>query len=72
MSLHDPHAEGPDLQFRRQWSRVPGTGVMEVEEGYKRVEPELTLEHLHPHIHVFLRESFSSHQCILQTATSEF
>lgn len=73
VSFHDPHAEGPDLQFHRQWSKAPGTGVMEVEEGcYIRVEPELTLEHLHPHIHVFLGEGFSSHQCLLQTVTPKF
>lgn len=72
VSLHDPHAEGPDLQFHRQWSKAPGIGVMEVEEGYIHVEPELTLECLHAHIHVFLGEGFSSHQCLLQTATPKF
>ena len=71
VSLHDPRAEGPDLQFRRQWSKAPGTGIMEVEEGcYIRVE--LTSEHLQPHIHVFLGEGFSSHQCLLQTVTPKF
>lgn len=72
VSLHDPRAEGPDLQFRRQWSKAwdwcngGGRGLL------YSVEPELTSEHLHPHIHVFLGEGFSSHQCLLQTVTPKF